>query len=390
MNWQDGRDCDAARAPAARGHRACWSRSRSRPAGRVARSAVSIVAVTAAAAAAVWLFADGYAAHAVPGPVLGRSDRARSARRSCSRSRCPCCSSRATNWRNRHFHILLLSSLYGVCLMLSSDSFLTLFLGIELMSLPVYVLVLLAFRRPESAEAALKYLVLGGTATATLLMGASLLYGASGSLALATFADALGSPDHAWRASASCSSSSRSSSRPRSCRSTRGRRTRTRAPRSGDRVHGDDRQGGRAARRGAPVRHRAAVAADGRPGRDAAARVDRLGQPRGDAPAELPPDDRLLVDRARGLSLLRVPRRGPGTLPGGGVLRARLRGDERPRFRVASARRRRRGARPARQPQGTLPPRPVRRADDRHRHALARGPAAASPASSPSSSSSRT
>ena len=75
------------------------------------------------------------------------------------------------------FAMLLLSSLYGVCLLQSADSFLTLFLGLEIMSLPVYVLVLLAYRRPQSAEAALKYLVLGGTATATFLMGASLLYG---------------------------------------------------------------------------------------------------------------------------------------------------------------------------------------------------------------------
>jgi NADH-quinone oxidoreductase subunit N len=59
----------------------------------------------------------------------------------------------------------------------------------------VYVLVLLAFRRPESAEAALKYLVLGGTASATLLMGASLLYGWSGSLGLGAFASALGSAE---------------------------------------------------------------------------------------------------------------------------------------------------------------------------------------------------
>jgi NADH-quinone oxidoreductase subunit N len=90
------------------------------------------------------------------------------------------------------YYPLLLSSLYGVCLLLSADSFLTLFLGIELMSLPVYVLVLLAFRRPESAEAALKYLVLGGTASATFVMGVSLLYGESGSMAIATFSDALG------------------------------------------------------------------------------------------------------------------------------------------------------------------------------------------------------
>jgi NADH-quinone oxidoreductase subunit N len=89
------------------------------------------------------------------------------------------------------FHILLLSSLYGFCLLLSADSFLTLFLGLELMSLPVYVLVLLAFRRPECVEAALKYLVLGGTASAIFLMGVSLLYGGSGSLALPTFTAAL-------------------------------------------------------------------------------------------------------------------------------------------------------------------------------------------------------
>jgi len=93
------------------------------------------------------------------------------------------------------FHLLLLSSLYGVCLLLSSDSFLTLFIGLELMSLPVYALVLLAFRRPESAEAALKYLVLSGAASATFLLGVSFLYGAGGSLGLAAFAGALASDD---------------------------------------------------------------------------------------------------------------------------------------------------------------------------------------------------
>jgi NADH-quinone oxidoreductase subunit N len=75
--------------------------------------------------------------------------------------------------------------------MISSDSFLTLFLGLEIMSLPVYALVLLAFRRPESAEAALKYLVLSGAASATFLMGVSFLYGATESMSLSAFAAAL-------------------------------------------------------------------------------------------------------------------------------------------------------------------------------------------------------
>jgi NADH-quinone oxidoreductase subunit N len=97
--------------------------------------------------------------------------------------------------RDRAFPILLLSSLYGVCLLFSADSFLTLFLGLEIMSLPVYALVLIAFQRPESAEGALKYLVLSGTATATLLMGVALLYGRTGSLAISAFADALTAAD---------------------------------------------------------------------------------------------------------------------------------------------------------------------------------------------------
>lgn len=97
--------------------------------------------------------------------------------------------------REPEFALLLLSALYGVCLMQSADSFLTLFLGLEIMSLPVYVLVLLAHRRAQSAEAALKYLVLGGAASAMLLMGASLLYGGSGSLALAVFAKSLAAGD---------------------------------------------------------------------------------------------------------------------------------------------------------------------------------------------------
>ena len=75
---------------------------------------------------------------------------------------------------NLRFYPLLLSSLYGFCLIVSSESFLTLFLGLELMALPVYVLVLLGIRRPDSAEAALKYLVVGGTATALFLMGVAL------------------------------------------------------------------------------------------------------------------------------------------------------------------------------------------------------------------------
>ena len=160
-----------------------------RPRGALA---VSIVVVIAAAVASLSLAIGGYASAPFPGQysvspadllakaiVLGLA--------------VPVLLLSRDEFTESRFHLLFLSSLYGVCLLLSADSFLTLFIGLELMSLPVYVLVLLAFRRPQSAEAALKYLVMGGTASATLLMGASLLYGGSGSLALSTFADALAS-----------------------------------------------------------------------------------------------------------------------------------------------------------------------------------------------------
>jgi NADH-quinone oxidoreductase subunit N len=93
------------------------------------------------------------------------------------------------------FHTLVLGSLYGVCVLISADSFLTLFLGFELMSLPVYALVVLAYRRPQCAEASLKYLVIGGTASALLLLGASLLFGATGTLGLDAFRGALAATD---------------------------------------------------------------------------------------------------------------------------------------------------------------------------------------------------
>lgn len=171
----------------------CAGRMRSREFGDAA-IAVTLVATALGAASAAWLAANGFAFAAFPGhysvdaqALLGKAIVLGFA--------VPAALIAHDEARERAFSLLLLSSLYGICLMLSSDSFLTLFLGLELMSLPVYALILLAYRRPESAEAALKYLVLGGTASAILLMGVALLYGATGSVALSAFAQALGSND---------------------------------------------------------------------------------------------------------------------------------------------------------------------------------------------------
>ncbi|HSQ68755.1 MAG TPA: NADH-quinone oxidoreductase subunit N, partial [Steroidobacteraceae bacterium] len=151
---------------------------------------LAFAAVAASTVAACVLYARGYAGSPFPGhfSVSTMTSLPKAALLALT---LPVLLVSRDDFGGNRYYALLLSSLYGACLLVSSDSFPTMFLGLELMSLPVYVLVLLAFLRPESTEAALKYLVLGGAATATFLMGASLLYGWSGSLDLAVFADAL-------------------------------------------------------------------------------------------------------------------------------------------------------------------------------------------------------
>ena len=79
---------------------------------------------------------------------------------------------------------LLLWSTCGAMLMAGAGSLMTIFLGLELLSLALYCLCGLADRR-TAREAALKYLILSSTASGFLLFGMALLFGASGSVALA-------------------------------------------------------------------------------------------------------------------------------------------------------------------------------------------------------------
>jgi len=156
--------------------------------------AIALVTVAAAACAAAWLGASGYAGTPFPGhySVAAGSSLAKAVLLALT---LPVLLISRDDFEDARYYVLVLASLYGACLITSSDSFATLFLGLEIMSLPVYVLVLIGFLRPESSEAALKYLVLGGTATATLLMGVSLLYGWGASLDLTLFGTALSSSD---------------------------------------------------------------------------------------------------------------------------------------------------------------------------------------------------
>lgn len=151
---------------------------------------LAVAAVAASAGAAFWLYCTGFSG----APFAGQfsvTPSALLAKALVVAMAIPVLLISRDDFEGGEFPALLLSSLYGVCLLISADSYLIMFLGLELMSIPVYVLILLAFRRPESAEAALKYLVLGGAATAMFLMGVSLLYAATGSMDISTFGAAL-------------------------------------------------------------------------------------------------------------------------------------------------------------------------------------------------------
>ena len=105
------------------------------------------------------------------------------------------------------FYVLVLGAVLGMCLMVSANHVLLVFLGIEMASVPSYVLAATQRGRREGSEAALKYAVFGGAAAGVMLYGISLVAGALGSAHLPTMAHELagwlqkgGASDHAQAA----------------------------------------------------------------------------------------------------------------------------------------------------------------------------------------------
>ena len=94
------------------------------------------------------------------------------------------------------FFVLVLFALLGMMVMVSASHFLTLYLGLELLSLSLYALVALQRDSRNATEAAMKYFVLGALASGMLLYGMSMIYGATGNLELAKVAATIPSLDH--------------------------------------------------------------------------------------------------------------------------------------------------------------------------------------------------
>jgi NADH-quinone oxidoreductase subunit N len=89
------------------------------------------------------------------------------------------------------FHVLALVSASGAVLMAQANDLIIVFLGLEILSIALYVLTAFNHRRAASGEGALKYFLLGGFSSAIFVYGIALTYGATGSTNLTQIADFL-------------------------------------------------------------------------------------------------------------------------------------------------------------------------------------------------------
>ena len=89
------------------------------------------------------------------------------------------------------FMVLTLFALLGMMVMISATHFITLYIGLELLSLSLYAMVALQRDSATATEAAMKYFILGALASGLLLYGMSMLYGATGTLGVAAVSGAI-------------------------------------------------------------------------------------------------------------------------------------------------------------------------------------------------------
>jgi len=93
------------------------------------------------------------------------------------------------NLPKTEYYVLTLLIVLGMSVLVSAYSFITIYLGLELLSLPLYAMI--AFKRDSAicAEAAMKYFIMGAVASGILLYGMSMLYGATHSLVVSDIAE---------------------------------------------------------------------------------------------------------------------------------------------------------------------------------------------------------
>lgn len=105
---------------------------------------------------------------------------------------------RETRIRQGEYYSLLLFSVLGMILMASANDLIVFFLGLETMSIAVYVLTGMWRERSRATEAAMKYFIVGAFATGFLLYGTALIYGTTGSTNLSRIGGSLNLPVGEW------------------------------------------------------------------------------------------------------------------------------------------------------------------------------------------------
>ncbi len=93
------------------------------------------------------------------------------------------------------YSLLVLLAMIGMMLMISADNLMALYMGIELQSLPLYVVAAMRTNSLRSSEAGLKYFLLGALSSGMLLYGASMVYGVAGTTDFAGIAAAISGQD---------------------------------------------------------------------------------------------------------------------------------------------------------------------------------------------------
>lgn len=89
------------------------------------------------------------------------------------------------------YYVLGLFSVLGMMILVSAHSLLTIYLGLELLSLPLYAMTAIRRTNSDASEAAMKYFVMGSIASGMMLYGMSLIYGATGKLDLLDISNAI-------------------------------------------------------------------------------------------------------------------------------------------------------------------------------------------------------
>jgi NADH-quinone oxidoreductase subunit N len=89
------------------------------------------------------------------------------------------------------FYALMLGSITGMVVLVSAQNLVTLFVGLELLSIPLYVLCATEMHRAASLESGLKYLIIGSVGSATLVYGLALIYGATGATDFSAIASSI-------------------------------------------------------------------------------------------------------------------------------------------------------------------------------------------------------